>query len=225
RREQGAWRRRGMGLAVLLVLEIDVAADRTAGRVEERHRPVRISAVFAHAHELLMIGAHLRRLDILDVPARLDVGEVDNAFFVRVLVHVLGHGRSAADRGRESENRETSDGRRRSSQPARFRLRSHVSRLALQHSMTFTANPPRDVSLYLSCMSRPVSRIVLMTLSSDTRCLPSPRIAMRCALIALTEPIALRSMHGICTRPPIGSQVRPRLCSMPSSAAFSTWEM
>ena len=48
------------------------------------------------------------------------------------------------------------------------------------------------------------------------------RIAMRCALIALTAPIALRSMHGICTRPPIGSQVRPRLCSMPISAAFST---
>ena len=30
-------------------------------------------------------------------------------------------------------------------------------------------------------------------------------------------------MHGICTRPPTGSQVRPRLCSMPISAAFSTW--
>ena len=44
---------------------------------------------------------------------------------------------------------------------------------------------------------------------------------MRLALIALTAPIALRSMHGICTRPPIGSQVRPRLCSMPISAAFS----
>ncbi len=32
----------------------------------------------------------------------------------------------------------------------------------------------------------------------------------------------MRSMHGICTRPPIGSQVSPRLCSMPISAAFST---
>src|SRR5207342_892025 len=37
-----------------------------------------------------------------------------------------------------------------------------------QHSMTFTAKPPREVSLYLSCMSRPVSRMVLITLSSDT---------------------------------------------------------
>ena len=37
-----------------------------------------------------------------------------------------------------------------------------------QHSMTLTANPPRLVSLYLVIMSRPVSRIVLMTLSSDT---------------------------------------------------------
>src|SRR6185312_1349288 len=86
-------------------------------------------------------------------------------------------------------------------------------RRSAQHSTTFTAKPPREVSLYLSFMSRPVSRMVLMTLSSDTRCLPSLRIAMRCALMALTEPIALRSMHGICTRPPIGSQVRPRLCS------------
>ncbi|MNT17238.1 hypothetical protein D3C72_1523780 [compost metagenome] len=45
---------------------------------------------------------------------------------------------------------------------------------------------------------------------------------MRAALTALTDAIALRSMHGICTSPPTGSQVRPRLCSMPISAAFST---
>ena len=45
---------------------------------------------------------------------------------------------------------------------------------------------------------------------------------MRTALIAVFAAIALRSMHGICTRPPTGSQVRPRLCSMPISAAFST---
>jgi len=43
------------------------------------------------------------------------------------------------------------------------------------------------------------------------------------ALIALTAAIALRSMHGTCTRPAIGSQVRPRLCSIAISAAFSTW--
>jgi|tagenome__1003787_1003787.scaffolds.fasta_scaffold19024291_1 hypothetical protein len=40
------------------------------------------------------------------------------------------------------------------------------------------------------------------------------------ALIAAT---ALRSMHGFCTRPATGSQVRPRLCSIPISAAFPTW--
>ncbi|MNS99507.1 hypothetical protein D3C72_1339120 [compost metagenome] len=45
---------------------------------------------------------------------------------------------------------------------------------------------------------------------------------MRTALIAFTEPMALRSMQGTWTSPPIGSQVRPRLCSMPISAAFST---
>src|SRR6202030_1686912 len=41
------------------------------------------------------------------------------------------------------------------------------------------------------------------------------------ALIAFTEPMALRSMQGICTNPATGSQVNPRLCSMPISAAFS----
>ena len=39
---------------------------------------------------------------------------------------------------------------------------------AAQHSTMFTASPPRAVSLYFVCMSAPVSRIVLMTLSSDT---------------------------------------------------------
>src|SRR4029450_772523 len=92
-----------------------------------------------------------------------------------------------------------------------------------QHSMTLTARPPREVSLYLIFMSAPVSRIVLIALSSDTLWLPSPRTAMRAALMALLLAIALRSMQGIWTRPPTGSQVRPRLCSMPISAAFSTW--
>lgn len=32
-----------------------------------------------------------------------------------------------------------------------------------QHSITFTAKPPRDVSLYLVIMSRPVSLMVLIT--------------------------------------------------------------
>ena len=45
---------------------------------------------------------------------------------------------------------------------------------------------------------------------------------MRAALIAFMEAIAFRSMQGTWTRPPIGSQVSPRLCSMPISAAFST---
>ena len=45
-------------------------------------------------------------------------------------------------------------------------------------------------------------------------CTPSPRSAIRAALIALSDAIALRSMHGICTSPPTGSQVSPRLCSI-----------
>ena len=95
-------------------------------------------------------------------------------------------------------------------------------RVRAQHSMTLTARPPREVSLYLTFMSAPVSRIVLITLSRLTMCRPSPRRAIRAALIAFTAAIALRSMHGTWTRPPTGSQVSPRLCSMPISAAFST---
>ena len=37
-----------------------------------------------------------------------------------------------------------------------------------QHSTMLTASPPRAVSLYLVFMSAPVSRMVLMTESSDT---------------------------------------------------------
>src|SRR5690606_16494223 len=80
--------------------------------------------------------------------------------------------------------------------------------MAPQHSMMFTASPPRAVSLYLTDMSAPVSFIVLMTLSRDTLCEPSPRSAIRAAVTALTAAMPLRSMHGICTRPPTGSQVR-----------------
>ena len=61
-----------------------------------------------------------------------------------------------------------------------------------------------------------------MTSSRLTRWVPSPRSAMRAALMALPAEMALRSMHGICTSPPIGSHVRPRLCSIAISAAFST---
>ena len=53
-------------------------------------------------------------------------------------------------------------------------------------------------------------------------CEPSPSMAIRTALMAVLAAMALRSMHGICTNPPTGSQVRPKLCSMPISAAFST---
>jgi hypothetical protein len=47
--------------------------------------------------------------------------------------------------------------------------------------------------------------------------------ARRAACTALAAPMALRSMQGICTRPPMGSQVMPRLCSMAISAACSIW--
>ena len=50
--------------------------------------------------------------------------------------------------------------------------------------------------------------MVRITWSSDTLCVPVSRAAMREAMIAVTAPKALRSMQGICTRPPTGSQVR-----------------
>ena len=79
----------------------------------------------------------------------------------------------------------------------------------------FTASPPRDVSLYFTFMSAPVSIIVLITLSRLTLWVPSPCRASRAAVIALTEPMALRSMHGIWTSPPTGSQVRPEVVLHP----------
>src|SRR6185436_9485850 len=98
----------------------------------------------------------------------------------------------------------------------------HLESPPVQHSITLIARPPREVSLYFDFMSAPVSRMVLITRSRETTCEPSPRSAMRAALIALTDPMALRSMQGIWTSPPTGSQVSPRLCSIPISAAFST---
>src|SRR5690606_8448467 len=91
-----------------------------------------------------------------------------------------------------------------------------------QHSTTLTARPPIAASLYFEDMSAPVWRIVSITSSRLARCWPSPHSAMREALMALPAAIALRSMHGLCTNPPIGPHVRPRLCSMAISAALST---
>src|ERR1700730_18283899 len=93
--------------------------------------------------------------------------------------------------------------------------RSHALRCShaaadCQHSGTLTANPPREVSRYFECISRPVCRIVSTAWSRETRWVPSPCSAREAALIALTAPKALRSMHGICTNPPIGSHVIPR---------------
>jgi hypothetical protein len=42
-------------------------------------------------------------------------------------------------------------------------LRNRTCVEVLQHSITLTARPPSEVSLYRDCMSRPVSYIVLIT--------------------------------------------------------------
>jgi hypothetical protein len=59
---------------------------------------------------------------------------------------------------------------------------------ANQHSTKFTASPPGLVSMYFDCKSAPVWRMVARTLSSETRCVPSPRSASDVAAIALTAP-------------------------------------
>ena len=60
-------------------------------------------------------------------------------------------------------------------------------------------------------MSLAVSHMVSITLSKGT--LDSFGLVSKAnsaALIALIAPIALRSIQGICTNPPIGSQVSPK---------------
>ncbi len=52
-------------------------------------------------------------------------------------------------------------------EPVQVRGVLHMA-IAYQHSMIFTARPPRAVSLYLVSMSAPVSRMVLITLSRLT---------------------------------------------------------
>ena len=61
---------------------------------------------------------------------------------------------------------------------------------------TLIASPPWEVSRYLAFMSLPVSYMVSITLSRQTRGSLVRRIAMRAALTALTAEMALRSMQG-----------------------------
>src|SRR3990167_3339662 len=52
----------------------------------------------------------------------------------------------------------------------RHRYSFHQRVKRYQHSTALTANPPREVSLYLSCISAPVSRMVRITRSSEIKC-------------------------------------------------------
>ena len=61
-----------------------------------------------------------------------------------------------------------------------------------------------------------------MTLSKGTKWCPSVILAYTAASRAREAPWAFLSMQGIWTSPLIGSQVRPRKCSMPMVAAYST---
>ena len=64
-------------------------------------------------------------------------------------------------------------------------------------------------SRYLAFMSLPVSYMVSITLSKVTRGFVVRRNAIRLALIAFTEAIALRSIQGTCTCPPTGRKLSP----------------
>lgn len=79
----------------------------------------------------------------------------------------------------------------------------------------------REVSRYLAFISLPVSYMVSITLSRQTRGSLVRRSAIRAAFTAFTAAMALRSMHGTgpVRRP---GHVRPRLCSMAISAAMHT---
>ena len=72
-----------------------------------------------------------------------------------------------AQRNRNREAR-ASRKRKRGPKPASLFVQPVAQILRPQHSTIFTANPPREVSLYLVFISAPVCIIVLITESSDT---------------------------------------------------------
>ena len=72
-----------------------------------------------------------------------------------------------------------------------------------------SAKPPNEVSRYFLFISLPVWYMVAITLSSEIKDLLLRFSAMRDALIAFIAPIAFRSIHGTCTKPPIGWHVIP----------------
>ena len=67
-------------------------------------------------------------------------------------------------------------------------------------------------------MLTPVSYIVRTTMSNEMLRVPTRKQARLHASIARFAATALRSMHGICTSPQIGSQVSPSWCSMAAAA-------
>src|ERR1700761_7947355 len=108
--------------------------------------------------------------------------------------------------------------------PSKCALLKSYNQHSLRPRGICTARPPSEVSLYLLFMSWAVFHIVLMTASRET--LAKSGVLWRAsweAVMALIAPMVLRSMQGIWTRPPMGSQVRPRWCSMAISAAIMAW--
>ena len=80
-----------------------------------------------------------------------------------------------------------------------------------KHSLEMTGHKKGnvDTDVVFTIMSKVILRVSVKKFASDT------------ALIARIAATALRSMQGICTRPAIGSQVKPKWCSIATSAAYS----
>ena len=81
-----------------------------------------------------------------------------------------------------------------------------------------TAIPPREVSLSSDGMERPTAYMTPMVSSMGVM-LFTPARESSAEISALEAPMAFRFWQGFSTRPPMGSQTRPRMLTMAKEAA------
>ena len=95
----------------------------------------------------------------------------------------------------------------------------------IDKAINMMINGTNICKINFSSMSLPVRYMVATTSSNEILRLAYRKRDRLTELMARMAATALRSMQGICTRPFTGSQVRPRLCSMAISAAYSICSM